>query len=426
MGTVYMAQDQLLDRPRAIKELDPDPLADESELHQARLQFENEAKALKRLRHPSLPHVSDYFSIDEYDYLVMDYVQGRSLAEILAGKQRPTEPLAYEWMTQIVEVLHYCHKNNIIHRDIKPANLIRTPDKRIVLVDFGLVKLLDPHNPETGNIVSGVGTPQYTPLEQYDTLQGHTDVRSDIYALGATFYHLLTGRPPQPVSHRILNPDTQPAIREINPKISPWMAQFVQKAMAIRPEDRYQDTQEMRHELETRIFKLRAQTRSTSRAASTPRAASAHTTVIGRPAPSQQTVAKSAPHRQTSTREGKPAGKNAVAGRIPRSRPNQRSSARAKETAGAGSRSRSSSGQNTQPQAAPSTPPHRQKNAPQAPEAWPMVVPVAVVFSLAVVVSIVFATGSSLATVAVVAPLLFTAWAYHKLKSGGKKRPPRF
>jgi serine/threonine-protein kinase len=277
MGTVYMAQDQLLDRPRAIKELYPDPLAGEAELHQARLQFECEARALKSLRHPSLPHVSDYFSVDEYDYLVMDYVEGRSLADILDSKKRPTEPLAYEWLTQIVDVLSYCHQNQVIHRDIKPANLIRTPDSRIVLVDFGLVKMLDPHNPQTDSIVRGVGTPQYTPLEQYDAQRGCTDVRSDIYALGATFYHLLTGRPPQPVSQRILNPDTQPTVQQANPKISPWMAEFVQKAMAIRPEDRFQDTKEMRRELETRLFKLKAESRSSDK-----------TTVIGRSTPTER------------------------------------------------------------------------------------------------------------------------------------------
>ena len=84
MGTVYMAQDQLLDRPRAIKELYPDPLADEAKLHQARLQFENEAKALKGLRHPSLPHVSDYFSIDEYDYLVINDDFAHALIDLQA------------------------------------------------------------------------------------------------------------------------------------------------------------------------------------------------------------------------------------------------------------------------------------------------------------------------------------------------------
>ena len=262
MGTVYMAQDILLDRPRAIKELYPDPVASEAKLLAARKQFEQEAQALAKLRHPNLPHVSDYFSADEYDYLVMDYVEGESLADILARKKRPTESLASDWLAQILDALTYCHNHHIVHRDIKPANLILTPDGRIVLVDFGLVKMVDPHNPKTATIVRGLGTPQYTPLEQYDHSVGHTDARSDIYALGATFYHLLTGRPPQPVSQRILNPDTQLPLQQVNPKVSTWMARYVQKAMAIRPEDRHQTTQEMKRGLESRVFKLKTASRS--------------------------------------------------------------------------------------------------------------------------------------------------------------------
>lgn len=262
MGTVYLAQDLLLDRRCAIKELYSDPLAGEAELLAARAQFEREAQALSRLRHKNLPHVSDYFSIDENDYLVMDYVEGESLADLLARKKRPTEQLLYGWLRQILSALEYCHQNGVIHRDIKPANIILTPDGNLVLVDFGLVKLVDTHNPQTATVVRGLGTPEYTPLEQYDSSIGHTDARSDIYSLGATLYHLLTGRPPQPVSQRILNPGAQPRIRELNPKVSFWMARFVQKAMAIRPEDRFQSVGEMRRALESHLAKLRAARRT--------------------------------------------------------------------------------------------------------------------------------------------------------------------
>lgn len=261
MGTVYLAEDMLTDRPRAIKELYPDPLADEAKLLASRLQFKREAEALGKLRHRNLPHVSDYFSIDENDYLVMDYIVGESLADILGRKQRPTERLMYKWLEQILEAIEYCHQHGILHRDIKPANIILTPEGRVMLVDFGLVKMHDPLHPRTATIVRGLGTPEYTPLEQYDASQGHTDERSDIYALGATLYHLLTGHAPQPVSQRILRPDTQPPIHKLNVKISPWMARFVQKSMAIRPEDRFQNAGEMRAELEQRLFKLKGESR---------------------------------------------------------------------------------------------------------------------------------------------------------------------
>ncbi len=259
---MYLAQDLLLDRRCAIKELYSDPLASEAELLAARAQFEREAQALSRLRHKNLPHVGDYFSIDENDYLVMDYIAGESLAHLLARRKRPTEQLLYGWLQQILSALEYCHQNGVIHRDIKPANIILTPTGNVVLVDFGLVKLVDTHNPRTATIVRGLGTPEYTPLEQYDSSIGHTDARSDIYSLGATLYHLLTGRPPQPVSQRILNPRTQPSIRELNPKVSFWMASFVEKAMAIRPENRFQSVSEMRRSLDAHLAKLCAARRT--------------------------------------------------------------------------------------------------------------------------------------------------------------------
>jgi serine/threonine-protein kinase len=388
MGTVYMAQDLLLDRPRAIKELYSDPLADEAELHAARLQFEQEAQALSKLRHRNLPHVSDYFSIDENDYLVMDYIEGESLAGILARKKRPTEPLASDWLSQILEALDYCHQHHVLHRDIKPANLILTPEGRITLVDFGLVKLVDPHNPRTATIVRGLGTPQYTPLEQYDANKGHTDARSDIYALGATFYHLLTGRAPQPVSQRILNPDTQAPLQQINPKVSPWMARFVAKAMAIRPEERFQNTQDMRRELETRIFKLKrgGQASATTQATAKSRTkAHSRTRVTARP--------PSARSHLTSKRKGTTQRQH-----------------------------RQLTGRTT----SQDVDDVRETVRRLMPVALPVAVPVAVIFTLTVVVSIIFATGSTLLAAAVIAPLIFSAWTYYKLKSGRGKKPPSF
>jgi serine/threonine-protein kinase len=261
MGTVYLAQDLRTDRPRAIKELYPDPLAGEAKLRAARLQFKREADALTKLDHPNIPRVSEYFSIDENDYLVMDYVAGQSLADILARRKRPTERLAYTWLQQILDALHYCHRRHVLHRDIKPDNIILTPEGRVMLVDFSLVKIYDPRNPRTATIVHGLGTPQYTPLEQYDASLGHTDPRSDIYALGATLYHLLTGHPPQPVSQRILNPATQPPIHELNRRISPWMTRFVGKAMAIHPGDRFESAREMRRALKRRLVVVKHEQR---------------------------------------------------------------------------------------------------------------------------------------------------------------------
>ena len=134
----------------------------------------------------------------------MDYIEGQSLLDMLVtNKQGFPEDLVLEWADQLLSALEYIHANNVIHRDIKPANIRRTTDGRIFLVDFGLVKPYNLNDPRTMTMFHGIGTPEYAPPEQYDP-GVHTDQRSDIYALGATLYHLLTGQAPISVTRRTL------------------------------------------------------------------------------------------------------------------------------------------------------------------------------------------------------------------------------
>ena len=203
-----------------------------------------EASILAQLDHPSLPKVSDFFSENGRDYLVMDFVTGKDLRQLLQANEGPlAEEDILVWATQIIDALAYLHRQDppVLHRDIKPANIKLTLDNRIKLVDFGLVKLMATDDERTITVVQGRGTALYTPLEQYGGDGGHTDVRSDIYALGATFYHLLTDFPPPDAKARFLNPAALPPPRRLNPKVSPHVSAAVLWAMEMHPDERPSD-----------------------------------------------------------------------------------------------------------------------------------------------------------------------------------------
>jgi serine/threonine-protein kinase len=199
---------------------------------------------LARLDHPTLPKVSDYFSEDNHDYLVMDFVPGPTLKELMDEARRNGRLLSQSqvlaWGAQICDALIYLHTQDppVLHRDIKPANIKLTPDGRIKLVDFGLVKVMAHDDARTITVIQGRGTAAYTPLEQYGGDTGHTDVRSDIYSLGATLYHLLTNQPPPDSKQRFLRPESLVSPRALNPDISEHAEQAILAAIATHPSDR--------------------------------------------------------------------------------------------------------------------------------------------------------------------------------------------
>ena len=254
MGAVYLGEDQrLVGRRCAIKENRPNPNDGPEVQTRMREQFLSEASVLARLDHAGLPKVSDYFIENDREYLVMDYVEGEDLNSML---QRAQEPLVEEsvlgWADQVLDALAYLHSQRpqpIIHRDIKPANLRVNLQGKVKLVDFGLVKLFDASNPETKVELRGLGTPAYAPLEQFASSEEHTDARSDIYALGATLYHLLTNVYPLDVHQRLLDPELLPPPRQLVPQLSENTEQAILKAMEIYPRERYQSAEEMRHAL---------------------------------------------------------------------------------------------------------------------------------------------------------------------------------
>lgn len=254
MGAVYLAEDLRLARHRvALKENLPDPTASPQALSQARQQFAQEASILASLDHPNLPKVFDYFAEGGREYLVMDYIEGDDLETVLRQSGGPLPEVAVlGWADQLLGALEYLHAHRpqpILHRDIKPANVRLARDGTIKLVDFGLVKLLDPNSVTTKTMLRGLGTPEYAPLEQYATSAGHTDTRSDLYSLAATLYHLLTNVAPPDVHQRLLNPALLQPPQRLNPRLSAATGQALMHGLEIQPPQRWQSAAEMRRAL---------------------------------------------------------------------------------------------------------------------------------------------------------------------------------
>jgi eukaryotic-like serine/threonine-protein kinase len=255
MGCVYLAEDlRLTGRLCALKAVYYEVNLPEDVIKQTREQFEREATVLARLDHPNLPKVSDFFSDQDRDYLVMDFVPGEDLRTLMLEEKNQgvflEERKVLSWANQIADALIYLHSQNpaILHRDIKPSNIKLTPNGIIKLVDFGLVKILV-SGEKTITVVHGHGTAYYTPLEQYGGDSGHTDPRSDVYSFGATLYHLLTNKPPLEARQRFLDPSLELPLREINNKISPRTERAILMAMNIHPDDRLQSMQEFKEAL---------------------------------------------------------------------------------------------------------------------------------------------------------------------------------
>jgi serine/threonine protein kinase len=255
MGSIYLAEDlRLSGRLCALKEVLYDRNLPDKILQQAREQFFREATVLARLDHPNLPKVSDFFSSGHRDYLVMDYVPGDDLRALMLDARRHKSFLAEKdilnWASQLADALSFMHNQEppIVHRDIKPSNLKLTPNGLLKLVDFGLVKIMAPEE-VTITVIQGQGTALYTPLEQYGGDGLHTDVRADIYAFGATLYHLLTNEAPPDARKRFLQPESLLPPRQINPAVSQRTERAVLWAMSLHPDQRPNSIEILRQSL---------------------------------------------------------------------------------------------------------------------------------------------------------------------------------
>ncbi|MCS6776263.1 MAG: protein kinase [Chloroherpetonaceae bacterium] len=245
MGTVYLAEHLRLDTTVAVKEVSG-PRPDDEEYRLALQQCEQEARFLVRLNHPNLPRVMDAFIESDRFYLVMEYIEGVTLETRLreAGGGPLEVADVIEWGLQIADVLAYLHSQDppIIFRDLKPANVMVQPDGNVRLIDFGIARRFQPGASKDTALLGSVG---YSPPEQFGRHQ--TDARSDLYALGATLHHLLTGRDPA------AQPFKFPPACSLNPQVPEALSRLIDECLALDPAQRPAGV----HEVAMRLLAVR-------------------------------------------------------------------------------------------------------------------------------------------------------------------------
>lgn len=239
MSVVYMAINEKANKTWAVKEVRKDGVLDFEAVKQGLVA---ETDILKKLSHPNLPSIIDVIDTDDSFIIIMDYIQGNSLNKAL--KEYGAQPQEYviEWAKQLCDVLGYLHsrKPPIIYRDMKPSNIMLKPDGNVTLIDFGTAREFKEKNLADTTCLGTVG---YAAPEQFGGM-GQTDARTDIYCLGATLYHLVTGcNPSEP-------PYEMKPIREINPALSSGLERIILKCTQRNPEDRYQSAAELMYALD--------------------------------------------------------------------------------------------------------------------------------------------------------------------------------
>lgn len=239
MSVVYLAMNEKANKPWAIKEVRKDGVKDFEVVKQGLIV---ETDLLKRLSHPNLPSIVDIIDKKEEFLIVMDYIEGNTLNAKLEEEGAQSQDDVVKWTIQLCDVLGYLHTRTpaIIYRDMKPANIMLKPDGNITLIDFGTAREYKERNLADTTCLGTIG---YAAPEQFGGI-GQTDARTDIYCLGATIYHLLTGwNPSEP-------PYEMKPIREINPTLSKGLEKIILKCTKKNPDERFQNCMELMEALE--------------------------------------------------------------------------------------------------------------------------------------------------------------------------------
>lgn len=239
MSTVYLAINEKANKPWAIKEVRKRCSRNFEVLRQSLIV---ETNLLKKLKHPNLPRIVDVIDSDEDFLIVMDYIEGNTLERLLTQEGAQPQDKVVSWAMQLCDVLCYLHSQSppIIYRDMKPSNIMLKSDGSVVLIDFGTAREF---KPTSDSDTTCLGTKGYAAPEQFGTM-GQTDARTDIYCLGATMYHLLTGHNPSEPPYEMY------PITKWKPGLSNGLEKIILKCTQKNPDDRYQSADELRYALE--------------------------------------------------------------------------------------------------------------------------------------------------------------------------------
>lgn len=239
MSVVYLAMDNRLNKQWAIKEIKKTSNGKNNEVIVNSLIAE--ANLMKKLDHPSLPRIVDIIDNGKTLYVIMDYIEGESLDKILLEYGPQPEEMVISWGMQLCDALGYLHAQRppIIYRDMKPANIMLKPEGNLKVIDFGIAREYKEQNLADTTVL---GTKGYAPPEQHGSRQ--TDARSDIYALGMTLHHLLTGVDPRPADYMYY------PVRYWNQNLSEGIDEIINKCTALDPADRYQNCDELMYDLQ--------------------------------------------------------------------------------------------------------------------------------------------------------------------------------